>query len=67
MAYFKPEHELHRRRFSRNLGLGLTLVAFICLVFALTVVKVTRGDPMQAFDHVVRPEMVVTPEEGANQ
>lgn len=55
---FRPDHEIHRRRFSRNLGLGLTLVAFVVLVFALTVVKVTRGDPMQAFDHVIRPEMV---------
>lgn len=54
---FRPEHEMHRRRFSRNLGVGLTLGAFILLVFALTVVKVTRGDPMQAFDHVSRPEM----------
>ena len=54
---FRPDHELHRRRFSRNIGLGLTLVAFVVLVFALTVVKVTRGDPMQAFDHSVRPEM----------
>jgi hypothetical protein len=27
------------------------------LVFALTVVKVTQGEPMQAFDHVVRPEL----------
>ena len=55
---FRPDHELHRRRFSRNVGLGLTLVAFVALVFALTVVKVTRGDPMQAFDHSVRPELV---------
>lgn len=55
---FRPDHELHRRRFSRNLGLGVTLAAFVVLVFALTVVKVTRGDPMQGFDHVVRPEMV---------
>lgn len=54
---FRPDHELHRRRFSRNLGLGVTLVAFVVLVFALTVVKVTRGDPMQAFDHTVRPEL----------
>lgn len=59
---FRPDHELHRRRLSRNVGLGLTLVAFIALVFALTVVKVTRGDPMQAFDHVLRPEL-----EGAQQ
>lgn len=54
---FRPDHELHRRRLSRNIGLGVTLVAFIMLVFALTVVKVTRGDPMQAFDHSVRPEL----------
>jgi hypothetical protein len=52
---FRPDHELHKRRFSRNLGLGLTLVAFVALVFALTVVKVTRGDPMQGYDHVVQP------------
>ena len=57
MAHFKPDHEIHRRRFSRNLGLAVTLGAFVVLVFALTVAKVTRGDPMQAFDHVVRPEM----------
>lgn len=55
---FRPDHELHRRRLSRNVGVGLTLAAFICLVFALTVVKVTRGEPMQAFDHVVRPELM---------
>jgi hypothetical protein len=55
---FRPEHELHRRRFSRNLGVGLTLVAFVALVFALTVVKVKRGDPLQGYDHVVQPETV---------
>lgn len=54
---FRPDHEIHQRRFSRNVGLGLTLVAFVALVFALTVVKVTNGEPMQAFDHVARPEM----------
>ncbi len=47
---FPPEHEIHRRRFSRNLGLGLVLAAFVALVFALTVVKVTRGDRMHAGD-----------------
>lgn len=54
---FRPDHEMHQRRFSRNVGLGLTLVAFVALVFALTVVKVTRGEPMQGFDHVMRPEL----------
>lgn len=55
---FRPQHELHKRRFSRNLGLAVTLLAFVALVFALTVVKVTRGEPLQGFDHVIRPEAV---------
>jgi hypothetical protein len=57
---FPPQHELHKRRFSRNLGLGLTLAAFVALVFALTVVKVKRGDPLQGYDHVVQPEAIPT-------
>lgn len=44
---FRPEHEIHKRRFSRNLGVGLTLGAFIMLVFALTVVKVTEEGKMK--------------------
>lgn len=52
---FRPEHDLHKRRFSRNLGVGLALAAFVALVFALTVVKVKRGEPMQGYDHVVQP------------
>jgi hypothetical protein len=55
---FRPDHDLHKRRFSRNLGLGLTLVAFVALVFALTVVKVKLGDPLQGYDHVVQPASV---------
>jgi hypothetical protein len=39
------EHEIHQRRFGRNLGVGLTLAAFVALVFAVTVVKVTTKDP----------------------
>lgn len=41
---FREEHELHKRRLGRNVGVGLVLVAFIVIVFGLTVVKVTRGD-----------------------
>jgi hypothetical protein len=55
---FRPEHELHKRRFGRNLGLGLVLAAFVALVFALTVVKVKRGDPLQGYDHVIQPEAI---------
>ena len=49
---FPPQHEMHQRRFSRNVGLGLVLAAFVVLVFALSVVKITRGDPMKGYDHV---------------
>jgi hypothetical protein len=45
---FKPEHEIYKRRFSRNLGVGLALAAFVALGFFLTVEKVTMGDPMSA-------------------
>ncbi len=41
---FREEHELHKRRLGRNIGLALVLVGFIAIVFGLTVVKVTRGD-----------------------
>ncbi|TCL08938.1 hypothetical protein BXY66_0979 [Shimia isoporae] len=41
---FKEPHELHKRRFGRNLGVALVLVSFIFIVFGLTYVKVTRGD-----------------------
>ena len=55
---FPTESAMHRARFSRNLGLGVVLAGFVALVFALTVVKVTRGDPLQGFDHQPRPELV---------
>ena len=48
------EHEIHGRRRSRNVGLGLVLVAFVALVFGLTVVKVQQGDLMEAYDHQPR-------------
>ncbi len=40
----QPIHELHRRRFARNLGLGLALAVVAGLIFALTMVKVGQGD-----------------------
>lgn len=36
------DHELHGRRFGRNLGLGLVLGAFVVLIFGLTVVKISH-------------------------
>ena len=48
---FRPEHEIHRRRFGRNLGVGVVLAGFVALVFALSIVKVTQGDLMHANDN----------------
>lgn len=56
---FKPEHEIYTRRFSRNLGVGLVLGAFVLLTFFLTVEKVTHGNPIDAIKgkpYVAQPE-----------
>ena len=44
-------HEIYTRRRSRNLGLGLTLAAFVILTFAVTIVKLSEGADMRGFDH----------------
>ena len=36
----RAEHELHRRRLSRNLGLGVALILFVGLIYGLTIAKV---------------------------
>ncbi|MCL4066969.1 hypothetical protein M3484_10335 [Pseudomonas sp. GX19020] len=48
----QPTHELHKRRFGRNVGVAGLLLAFVVLVFVLTMVKIQRGEPVQGFDHV---------------
>jgi hypothetical protein len=52
------DHELHQRRFSRNLGLGGVLLAFVVLVFGLTMVKVGQGDRGHANDAAGGPRIV---------
>ena len=54
----QTEHEMHRRRRSRNVGMLVVLVGLICIVFGLTVVKVKQLGAAQSFDHVVRPELL---------
>jgi len=57
----KVEHELHKRRLNRNVGVGLLLAAFIALVFGLTVVKVIElgnANQFEKFDHVARPQII---------
>ena len=53
---FGREHDLHKRRRGRNLGLGLVLIGFVGIMFGLTVVKVTEGQFAQALAGVSRSE-----------
>lgn len=55
----RATHELHERRRSRNVGLGLTLIGFIAVVFALSVVKINGSGAVEGFDHVARPALAV--------
>lgn len=59
----RVEHELHKRRRSRNIGLAVVLAGFVALVFGLSVVKITQGDMMQGYDH--RPRASMLPQDPA--
>ena len=50
-------HEIHTRRMGRNLGVGLTLLAFVAIVFFLTVSKIRNGGTVEGYDHTVRPSI----------
>ncbi len=39
------EHDIHRRRLGRNLGIGAALLFFVVLVFAVTLVKLGNLPP----------------------
>lgn len=54
----EPVHELHTRRFGRNVGVGLVLGAFVVLIFGLTIAKVGGGDQMEGFDHAPRESLI---------
>ncbi len=51
------EHEMHKRRFGRNFGVAMVLIAFVALVFGLTLAKVSGGGSIQGFDHTYRPAL----------
>ena len=59
-TFDRATHELHTRRWGRNLGLGIVLVGFVAVIFGLTVAKVSTGASMEAFDHVMRPALLPT-------
>lgn len=64
---FQEPHEMHKRRFGRNLGVGLTLAAFIAIVFALTIVKINNGGTIEGFDHAARPGLVPSENTGGGE
>lgn len=52
------EHAQHFANRSRNFWLAGALGAFVALVFAVTIVKLSSGHEMEAFDHAVRPSLL---------
>ena len=52
------KHEIYKRRGSKNLVVAAVMAAFILLIFLVTIVKISDGGTMQAFDHSVRPELI---------
>ena len=51
------DDEIRKIRKKNNLILGLILVAFVALVFAITVAKMMGGATLEAYDHVRRPQL----------
>ncbi|WP_298806247.1 hypothetical protein [uncultured Lentibacter sp.] len=47
----RVEHEIHGRRRSRNVGLGIVLGSFVFLVMGMTYVKLTAQNAAMAADH----------------
>ncbi|QPH55395.1 hypothetical protein [Pontivivens ytuae] len=58
MSIGQPEHEIYDRRRGRNTAVLVILLAFVALIFAVTIVKMSSGQSMEAFDHVVRPSIL---------
>ena len=52
------DSEMHVQRRGRNFGLLAVLVAFIAVIFGITLVKIETGGLSEGFDHVARPALV---------
>lgn len=52
------QHEIYHRRGKNNFWLGMIMGCLVTVIFSVTIVKLTNGSKMQAFDHSLRPEMV---------
>lgn len=51
------DDEIRNIRKKNNVILGVILVAFVVLVFSITVAKMMGGATMEAYDHVRRPQL----------
>ena len=51
-------HEIYMRRGKNNAWLGIIMGCLVTLIFLVTIVKLSSGSKMQAFDHSLRPELV---------
>ena len=52
------QHEIYKRRGKNNLWLGVIMGGLVLVIFSVTIVKLTSGSKMQAFDHTLRPELL---------
>ena len=52
------QHEIYSRRGRNNFWLGIIMLCLVTVIFFVTIVKLSNGNKMQAFDHSLRPEMV---------
>jgi hypothetical protein len=51
-------HPLAARRRGRNIAVALTLAGFVTVVFAMTIAKLSSGQMIEGFDHVLRPSLL---------
>jgi hypothetical protein len=56
------DSDVHIQRRGRNFGVLAVLLAFIVVVFGITVAKIETGGFSEGFDHVARPALI--PQEG---
>ena len=52
------DSEVHVRRRGRNFGVLALLLAFMAVVFAVTVVKIRTGGLAEGFDHAPRTSVL---------
>ena len=54
----KLENDINQKRKSKNLWLALSLGSFIVVVFFVTISKLSDGNSIEGFDHILRPSLI---------